>query len=48
MRYLPDLLWGYNHIKEELAKRGVELYNLSKQSKIDVIPYMSIEEFKEL
>lgn len=48
MRYLPDLLWGYNHIKDELEKRGVGLYNLSKQSKIDVIPYMSIEEFKEL
>ena len=48
MRYLSDLKWGYNHIKQELAKRDVQLYNLSKQSQIDVVPYMSIEEFKEL
>lgn len=48
MGYLKDLLWGYNHIKNELAKRGVPLFNLSENSKIDNVPYMSIEDFKAL
>jgi hypothetical protein len=48
MRYLSDLKWGYMHIRKELAKRDVNLYNLSKQSKIDTVPYMSIEDFKAL
>lgn len=48
MGYLKDLLWGYEHIKEQLNLRGVELYNLSKHSKITTIPYLSIEDFKEL
>jgi hypothetical protein len=48
MGYLKDLKWGYMHIRKELAKLDVELYNLSKQSKIDTVPYMSIEDFKAL
>ncbi len=48
MRYLPDLLWGYEHLKNALDQRGVELYNLSKESKINVVPHISIEKFKEL
>jgi len=48
MGYLSDLKWGYNHIRQELAKLGVDLYNLSINSKIDNVPYMSIEDFKEL
>jgi hypothetical protein len=48
MNYLKDLLWGYDHIKNELAKRNVLLYNLSKNSKITVVPYMSVDDFKEL
>ena len=48
MNYITDLLWAYEHIKGELNRRGVGLYNLSRQSKIDVVPYMTIEDFKNL
>ena len=48
MGYLSDLNWGYNHIRQELEKRGVELYNLSSKSKIDTVPHMSIDNFKAL
>lgn len=48
MNYITDLNWGYNHIREALKSNGVNLYNLSSQSKIDVIPYISIEDFKNL
>lgn len=46
--YITDLQWGYNHIKQELKKRDVELWNLSKDSHITNVPYMSIEDFKAL
>jgi hypothetical protein len=48
MGYLKDLKWGYRHIKDELAKHNVALYNLSAQSKIDTVPHMSIDNFKAL
>lgn len=48
MGYLDDLLWAYGHIKDELAKRGVGLFNLSPISKIDTVPYMNVEDFKAL
>lgn len=48
MGYISDLQWGYGHIKDELAKRGVGLYNLSPISKINTVPHMSVEDFKAL
>lgn len=48
MNYIRDIKWAYSKITEELKKYDVNLYNLSKDSKIDVVPYISIEKFKEL
>jgi hypothetical protein len=48
MNYVRDIKYGYLLLKTELNKRGVEFYNLSKNSQIDTVPYMSIEDFKKL
>lgn len=48
MGYLKDLVWGYGKIWSELKERGVSLYNLSKESKITSVPYISLIDFKKL
>lgn len=48
MGYLKDLNWGYGHIRSELNARGVNLYNLSEDSKITSVPKITINQFKEL
>lgn len=48
MNYLVDIKRAYTMLKNKLKERNVQIYNLSKKSKIDVIPYMSIENFKKL
>lgn len=48
MRYMSDINYGYRSIFNELKKRGVNLYNLSKNSKLTMIPYIDVTEFKKL
>jgi hypothetical protein len=48
MGYLKDLNGGYSLIARELENRGVSLFNLSKNSRIDTVKKITLEEFKEL
>ena len=48
MGYLKDLNGGYSLITRELENRGVSLFNLSKNSRIDTVKKITLEEFKEL
>ena len=47
VNYLKRVNSAYQELAAELKKRGVELYNLSSISRVE-LPKMSIEEFKSL
>jgi hypothetical protein len=47
MRYTSEINFMYGKLSAALMERGVMLFNLSKDSKIDSIPYISIEDFKK-
>jgi len=48
MGYLKDLNGGYSLITRELENRGVPLFNLSKDSRIDAMKKITLEEFEGL
>lgn len=45
---MNDIISMYGQLKMELDKRKVNLYNLSKESKITSVPYIEYEKFLEL
>jgi hypothetical protein len=48
MNYTKDINRGYEILKEGLNENGCELYNLSQDSKIESVPKITINNFKEL
>lgn len=48
MNYTRDINRGYEILKEGLYQNGCEFYNLSQDSRIESVPKITIEHFKEL